>query len=1115
MQTKVNTRIAAAAAVSVFLITFFSTQVYLNLKQWGESDRHIRHAQESMRLDAELYSMLLQEESALRGYLLTGRREGLASFKKSFSEIERELRGMLEVERSHTEQLRRLEALNRLVGQRQSVLLDSAGGRGGGVSAVTARTTALTRSIRDAIIVMQHCEQTELNNWEREAATMAVFRNRLMAVLFLLIFLITAVSLGVLLPELQKRLKAEDDLADAHARLKGVMDSAANVCIVATDMAGTITLFNRGAEKLLGYKAEEMIGLRTPETYHLPEELDERARQLSSMLGRELRGFAALTEIPRSTGYETREWTFVRKDGNRFTVELITAPIKDHAGKMNGFMLLATDITARKHEQMEMRRLSAAVKVSPTSIIITDSDGYIEYANPKFTELTGYTLDEAAGKNPKFLGSGKTPKGTYKELWETILSGREWNGEFLNRKKSGELFWEKTSISPVKGLDGNIMNFIAVKMDITDLKVAHREIEKARDAALKLTQMKSDFLANMSHEIRTPMNAIIGMTGLLMDTTLTPQQRDYVKTISGSGEALLGLINDILDFSKIEAGRLEIESIDFDLRESVETTADLLAPRAQAKGVELAYLIEENVPEALQGDQGRLRQVLLNLVGNAVKFTEKGEVFIRVSMESSTPAAALLKFTVKDTGIGISEEAQRSLFQVFTQADASTTRKYGGTGLGLSISKRLVELMGGAIGVESAAGKGSTFWFTLPFGRQPAAAAPKPACSAITGAKVLVVDDNAINREILASHLRSWEADYKTVDSAAQALKELKAAAGAGTPYRLLILDMQMPETDGLMLARAVKADPALAGVRKIMMTSLGSPLKKEVLDSAGIEVCLNKPVRPTVLLKNLCGVLSGAQARTEAAPAAAPAAAAPRHFRVLIAEDNIVNQKVMLQQLAKLGYEADVAANGLEAVEGVKREPYDLVLMDCQMPEMDGFQATAEIRKMEGESRHTPILAITANALQGDKEKCLAAGMDGYIAKPVRLETLSEALSAWDTPLDAATLKYLRELEDADNPDFLGKLIGTYLRDLPVRLEEIRAALAAGDATALRVAAHTLKGSSANMGAKRLQKVSLLMENVGKSGNLAGAADLLADIEREAAAAKAALEAAAAGGKR
>ena len=551
--------------------------------------------------------------------------------------------------------------------------------------------------------------------------------------------------------------------------------------------------------------------------------------------------------------------------------------------------------------------------------------------------------------------------------------------------------------------------------------------------------------------------------------------------------------------------------MDFDLQETMESTADLLAPRAQAKDIELLSYIGEGVPCSLRGDQGRLRQVLINLLGNAIKFTERGEVALKISLAEGTPDRPVLRFEIRDTGIGIPEKALGKLFETFTQADSSTTRKYGGTGLGLSISKRLVELMGGAIGVESQEGWGSLFWFTLPFDRQSGAPRQQPKAQLI-GVKCLVVDDNAASREIAGSHLRNWGLIFGTAASAQEALDALRREAAAGAPYQVVLTDMQMPGMDGLMLAKAIQADPALAGVRRVMMTSLGQDFSPAERAEAGIAALIHKPLRPSALLAAINAAL-GAPAPEAQAAAQKAEAEAPRkkHFRVLVAEDNAVNQKVAMRQLEKLGYEADVAANGLEAVAALRRQPYDLVLMDCQMPEMDGFQATAEIRKLQAEGRRTPIVAMTAHALQGDQDKCLAAGMDGYISKPVRLEVLADVLKLWDSPLDAFVIKELRDLGGEDSGAFIADLAGAYLNDLPSRLEAIRAAAGTNDGEALRLAAHALKGSSGNMGAKRLQKLCLLLEEAGRSGSLQEVPELLAGLEGEAGPARAAIEALAA----
>ncbi len=1118
MRFRLNS-LSAAAAAALLLVLFSSLGwlLYQNIAQWRRAEGQIKHTEASTRSAEQIYALELSAESAVRRYVITGDQAALAPFNSALNALEREINLAARFERTSPEHKNSMEGISTLVARRKAnfqetiLLRRSSGFDSARMRTLTGAGSRLTEELRTATKAFSNHNRDQLTDWEFKASTAAMQRDSLLTTTFLILFLLVAAALTAALHTARRRRLAEEGLADANARLQGVLDSATQLAIIATDLEGRITLFNSGAEKMLGYTAAEMLG-RTPDIIHSAAEMELRGAELSEILKRPVQGFDIFVQAARQGGYENREWTYVRKNGSGFPVELVVTGVKDHQGKLTGFLGLATDISARKKSQQQMRKLSAAVKHSPTSIVITDKEGSIEYGNPKFFELTGYTESEMVGQNPRLISSGKMPKEIYKDLWDTLLAGREWQGELLNKKKTGELFWEHASISPVKDPNGNITHFVAVKMDITDRKLAQREIEKARDTALELARLKSEFLANMSHEIRTPMNAIIGMTGLLLDTPLNAQQRDYVKTVNGAGEALLDIINDILDFSKIESGKLHIEKLDFDLRETVESTADLLAPRAQSKGLELACLIEPEVPPHLRGDQGRLRQILLNLLGNAIKFTAAGEVVLKVSSLPGPAGGTTLKFSIRDTGIGIPAETQKNLFQVFTQADSSTTRKYGGTGLGLSISKKLAGLMGGEIGLESEPGKGSTFWFTLPF--EPATL-PAPAERQeleLSGVKTLIIDDNSANREIVSRYLADWRMRFETAASAEEALLRLRRDAGGPDPFRLALLDMQMPGMDGLMLARAMRDDAALAGVRKVMMTSLGHDMRPEELAEAAIAVCLSKPVRTSALFNALSSALGGPVNEPAALPRAAAARPRNPYFRVLVAEDNIVNQKVAVRQLEKLGYDSDVAANGLEALEAMKRWPYDLVLMDCQMPEMDGYQATAEIRKGERDQRHTPVVAMTADALQGDREKCLAAGMDGYIPKPVRIEQLDETLAQWDTPLSPAVLRDLAELAGPENPDFLKEIIAAYLKDLPGRLEAMRAAFAAGAAPALQQAAHALKGSSGNVGAQRLYKICRMIEDIAKGGSAAGAGELLLALEAEAPNTRAAMEAAAAG---
>jgi PAS domain S-box-containing protein len=896
-----------------------------------------------------------------------------------------------------------------------------------------------------------------------------------------------------------------------------------------------------------------------------------------------------------------------------------------------------------KERTVELRKLSQATENSPASVVVTDKNGTIEYVNPTFCNITGYSNEEAIGNNPRVLKSGNLPQSFYKKLWDTILSGKTWRGDFINRKKNGEEYWESASISPIKNNEGEITHFVAVKQDITERKEAEKKLQEsekrhrtllerlpesvvvydmegkaifvnpafekifgwsleevlgkkidfvpseleaqtrsavkkmledgdgsvsfetkrltkngdlldmqintapfhdpggrkvgnivilnniterkrmenelieAKHAAVEANRAKGDFLANMSHEIRTPMNAVIGMSHLALKTDLSPKQRDYLNKIQSSANSLLGIINDILDFSKIEAGKLDIETVDFNLEDVMDNLANLVTVKAQEKAdLEVLFNVSREVPRFLVGDPLRLGQVLINLANNAVKFTDSGEIVVSTELIKRNENRVTLKFSVRDTGIGLTKEQAGNLFQPFTQADTATTRKYGGSGLGLTISKRLAEMMGGEIWVESEYGQGATFSFTANFGLGKEKVKKKFRVSQnLRGMKVLVVDDNATSRDILQEMLESFSFEVSVAASGEEGITELENA-DKDKPFELVIMDWKMPGIDGIEASKRIKDHKGLMKIPSIVMvTAYGREEIMQQAEEFGLEGFLLKPVNSSILFDAIMQALGAAEPATfRVVQRHEQETEAVKHIKgalVLLVEDNEINQQVAKEILEGAGLSVSLANDGQEAVNAVKENNYDAVLMDVQMPVMDGYTATREIRKDE-RFKELPIIAMTAHAMAGDEDKSLESGMNGHVTKPIDPDQLFSALQKWIKPSEKRARvqkpevpvespesdkavpeedEFPESLPGFDLSDGLKRLQGnkTLYRKLLLNFatnytevaNEIRETLDAEDFESAHSLVHNLKGLAGNLSAAALQAAAVNIEKLVK----------------------------------
>ncbi|MDQ4503508.1 response regulator [Sinomonas sp. ASV322] len=761
----------------------------------------------------------------------------------------------------------------------------------------------------------------------------------------------------------------------------------------------------------------------------------------------------------------------------------------------------------------ELEGLAAIVNSSSEAIVGKTTGAQITSWNRGAEHVYGYAAAEAIGRDHSFLIPDHR-RAFEEENFEAVRAGgatRSYETERL--RPDGTLVPVAITAFPVRG-DHGIHGMATIAQDITERRRTEAELLAAREAALESSRLKSEFMATMSHEIRTPMNGVIGLTGLLLQTRLDEAQRQYAEGVKTAGEALLALINDILDFSKLEAGKVELDPMPFEPRALLDEVAGLFAEQAQGKGLELIAHCRPNVPPLLLGDSRALRQILLNLVSNAVKFTSQGEVSLVAKLQGEGPDDARLRFEVRDTGIGIAPEQQELIFDAFAQADASTTRQYGGTGLGLAICRRLTEALGGEIGLTSQLGAGSVFWVAVPVSvlAADASASEPPLAPFRAGLRVLVVDDNATNRLVLERQLAAWGMEPESTEDAAGALELLGAARAQGLPFELAILDLCMPGPSGLDLTRTIRAEAAIASIPVIILTSAGQPDRAE-FERAGVQEWLSKPVRSSELFDRVSRLLAPASAPAGQAPAATAPLRASARGRVLVVEDNEVNQLVAKSMAEKLGYDVDLVTDGAQAVEATARVEYAAVLMDCHMPVMDGFDATRRIRARGGSGAALPIIAMTAGASDEDRERCLAAGMDDYLSKPVDMSRLEAALDHWTIRAEFAPAGEHRpepapeSAVDGDRLDMLRSLgsgvleatVEAFEREVGAGLESLRRASSRGGSSDLHKAAHKLKGSAGNIGAERAAELCRELEELGRQGGTA-APDQLDELEAELA---------------
>ena len=923
--------------------------------------------------------------------------------------------------------------------------------------------------------------------------------------------LLAAAAWSLVRHELRGRERMRQALHDA-AGFRELFDDAP-IAYHELDTEGRMVRVNKTELALLGYSLEEMVGR------HVWEFCVETISR--EMVAEKLKGAGNVSEAFQRH--------YRRKDGSAVPVLVRDRLIRDASGTVCGIRTTMQDISILKKTEESLRSAEENYRKifenAIEGIFQIHPEGRYLNVNPALTSILGYlSPTDLIGSVTDIAKQVHVEPDRFAEFCEVLEKNASiTNFESQVYRRDGSIIWVSEHARAVRDGYGRLLYYEGATEDIMARRQVEGAMAEARDAAIESARLKTEFLANMSHEIRTPMNGIIGMTGLLLETELSPRQKDFTETIADSSEALLKIINDILDFSKIEAGMVTFEEIDFALSDVVEGVADLFAGRALSKGIELSVVIAQDASEFLRGDPGRLRQVLTNLVGNALKFTDAGEVRVGVHVATDSEHETELRFEIEDTGIGISAEQQARLFQAFVQADGSTTRRYGGSGLGLAICRRLVSQMGGEIGIESEPGEGSKFSFTAVF-RKPVRSVERRT-RRFDGVRAMVVGGRPAVRAAIRHSLEPWGVTITHAEDADDVLRTLGEAASESRMFDVVFFDAEMRSSAGVNIASSIRGDARHADVKLVRVTALNWSEESDAGDGIRTDGQLTKPIRQKAVLRCLEeAIASGENSMADSAESAnVPTVESSIPLRVLVAEDSLVNQKVVQFQLGKLGCTVDSVTDGEATVSAVRKKSYDVILMDCQMPRLDGCETTRQIRRFEAGGAHrTWIIAMTAHSLVGDREMCMDAGMDDYLSKPVRMRELAEALRRcpaprmaaekeedpeWESVVNQATLVGFRELEAESGQSILGTVIELFIETTPPALIEARFALAGYDAPRVARLAHTLKGSCSNFGARRMRDACERLENIALLGNLDGAEILMDRMEREFGFVRTALE--------